>query len=82
MGKRKNLLSLKYMLLYFLSFTVCLTFLKLWDTWKVLLSGTNVYWTTAFSELNFSSILAIALPVSIALGLRQARKEQVNASSC
>ncbi|PRY12787.1 hypothetical protein CLV24_107160 [Pontibacter ummariensis] len=76
MGTNRNLSAVKHTLLYLLFFSVGFTFLQLWDTWKSLLTGTQVDWATTFSSLNVYSILSIALPVSVALGFARSKRIQ------
>jgi len=71
-----KLLVVKYGLLYFLPFAIGATLLKLWDTWACLLTGKPVDWQAALSALDFGSIAAIALPVSVALAVSSVRKER------
>ncbi|MCX2740247.1 hypothetical protein [Pontibacter anaerobius] len=74
MKTNDKLQSLKYGLLYFLSFFLFTIFLKLWDTWENLLNGEAIDWQSTLSELDLGAITAIALPIAVALGSRKAHK--------
>lgn len=74
---------IKYFLLYFLTFACTTIFLKLWDTWKWLLSGESlaIDWTGALRELEPGKIIAITLPVALLLTRRKIKKERDTSSA-
>ncbi|RIJ42466.1 hypothetical protein [Pontibacter oryzae] len=65
---------IRVFLLYLLAFTATFTFLKLWDYWECLLLGKPTDLAAALTAIDFSQIYAIALPVSLMLGMSKYKK--------